>query len=130
MFFRSPTGRPAAAEKPASLWTGAASPVRADSSAIRSSVHKSLRSAGTCLPVSSTTRSPGTSSAASISWSVWSRRTTAFRRVIFFRASRAFFAFPSWIMPTAPFKAATAAMIQASPISPRNTEMTPAAAST
>ena len=118
------------ARNSASFFAGSASPVRADSSICIFSVMISLRSAGTCLPASRRTRSPITSSAASTVCSIPSRLTTAFSRVIFSKASSAFFAFPSCIIPTAVLRITTAAIIQASASSPKRTEIPPAAART
>ena len=130
IFFRSPNGVCSPARKSASFSTGTDSPVSAASWVFRFSVKISRRSAGTCCPALNTTRSPGTSSAESISRSLPSRLTTAFSFVICFRDSSAFWAFPSWTTPTAAFKSTTAAMIAASPCSPKKTEITPAASST
>ena len=88
------------------------------------------RSAGTCRPASRITRSPGTRPAASISLCSPPRTTTARSRVICFKDSTAFSAFPSWITPTTPFNVTTARITAASPHSPNITEITAAASRT
>ena len=130
IFFRSPSGVCAPARNPASFSTGTDSPVSDDSCVFKFSAVISRRSAGTCCPALSSTRSPGTSTAESTSRILPSRRTTAVSLVIFFKESSAFCAFPSCATPTAAFKSTTAAMIAASPCSPKRTEITPAANST
>ena len=66
MFARSASGASGADGAAASFHTAALSPVRADSSTCRAALRSSRASAGTAAPASSTTTSPGTSSAAAI----------------------------------------------------------------
>ncbi len=83
------------------LATGADSPVRADSSTRSSSARVTRRSAGTLAPSSSTTRSPGTSSADARLRTCPSRTTLAVVRTIDRRPSSAASARDSWTKPTA-----------------------------
>ena len=71
-------------------------------------------SAGTWSPASTFTRSPCTSWDAGIFRYMPSLFTRASGAVIFFRASMAFTAFPSWITPIAVFRKITASMIPVS----------------
>ncbi len=75
--------------------TGTDSPVRAASLTRRFLTRKSRRSAGTRAPDSSSTMSPGTSRAASISWRSPSRNTMARLASMALTASSAFCARPS-----------------------------------
>ena len=116
-----------AQKDPGVFFSTALSPVMTDWETNRSFAAVSRISAGTCLPLSSRTISPGTRNALSISCSLPSRMTIAFGLVSFFSASIALLAFPSWITPIHAFKRITAPMIQASPASFRNSDTTIAA---
>ena len=74
---------------PAALSTGTDSPVSADSSIFRFTASSSRRSAGTCLPTSRKTISPGTRSVPWISSSFPSRSTSALGLESCLRASMA-----------------------------------------
>ncbi len=95
MLPRSASGAFSAAP-PACFSTGSDSPVSAASSICSALATQSRPSAGVLSPASSTTRSPGTSSAASISCFAPSRRTRAFNASIFFSAPRLCSARCSW----------------------------------
>ncbi len=79
--------------------TGTDSPVSAASSTSRFFTLSRRRSAGTLSPETSSTTSPGTSCAASISWRSPSRRTMACGESMSRMAFRAFSALPSWMKP-------------------------------
>jgi hypothetical protein len=98
---RSPSAVSAAATAATSLATGRLSPVSADSSISSVAARSSRPSAGTTSPASICTTSPGTSSSAGISTRVPARRTFALMIIIFWRASIAAAALPSWCRPRA-----------------------------
>ena len=102
MHFWSPT--PASAATGSSLLdTVLDSPVRAASSTSRLAATMSLLSAGTLLPASSNTMSPGTRSLESMDSSLPSRSTRTWGLTIALRASIAFSARYSWTKPKMAF---------------------------
>ena len=102
--------------------TGTDSPVKDASSALSDWLSSRRKSAGTISPASSSTRSPGTSSAAAINFCSPSRRTRAWGEVIFFKASIAFSARPSWTTPRMALIRTMAMMTPVSIYSPRKAE--------
>ena len=84
---------------PASFSTGRDSPVRADSSAVSSTVRRRRRSAGTRSPALRMTTSPGTSCQLSTVCFLPSRSTRALGEDSFFSASMALSARSSWTVP-------------------------------
>ena len=84
---RSPSGTSSPTTGSVCLPTGRLSPVRAASSISRVAATRIRPSAGTRLPASTRTMSPGTSSSASISIACPSRRTLAIVFIIFDSAS-------------------------------------------
>jgi hypothetical protein len=103
------------------LLTGRDSPVSSDSSICNPLVWRRRRSAGTLLPGSSRTMSPGTSSRLSISRSWPSRITRARGTTSCIRARTAPSACRSWVTPMSAFRIRTAAITTASRYSPRST---------
>ena len=115
---RSPSAASSSRSGSAVLVTALDSPVRAASS-ICNRTHSTMRpSAGTRAPAARTIRSPGTNSAAGISFSVPSRITWATRTDCFCRADNARAAFHSVKKPMPAFRTMTTRMATASRISP------------
>ena len=98
-FFRSPTPIASFATKEASFKQGKDSPVNEDSLLLSEKDSRILISAGTILPSSRITMSPGTRSFASTERILPPLRTLARGEDIFFKASKAFSAFFSWTVP-------------------------------
>ena len=103
MLLRSPRGAFSSTWAVASFSLGTLSPVRADSSLFRLTLFSSRASAGMKSPASRRMMSPGTSWAASMTCSFPSRSTLAWGADMFFRASMAFSALDSCIMPSRAF---------------------------
>ena len=110
-----------------SLSTGALSPVRAASSISSVAATISRPSAGTRLPASKRTMSPGTSSAASISIAAPSRRTRAMSFSIFSSAARLASAFDSCRRPRTALNTVRPMSTMVVPDSPVTTWFTTAA---
>jgi hypothetical protein len=96
MLWRSPSGTSALSMVSASLDDATLSPVSAASSISSVAVTKRRPSAGTRLPASMSTMSPGTNCSDSISMAWPSRRTRAMFFIIFSSAARLASAFDSW----------------------------------
>src|SRR3990172_4142251 len=105
---------------PGSLSTGWDSPVRGDSSILKSSELIILESAGTMSPASMEIISPGTIWWASTVVREPSLTTFALGAESFFRVSRTFSAFSSWVKPITPFRTTIANIAAASTHSPKN----------
>ncbi len=103
-----------AATAAVSFSTGTDSPVSAASLILRFFSCISRRSAGTRAPDSSSTMSPGTSRAASISWRSPPRSTVARLASIACTASSACSALPSWMKPISAFTSTTPMITPAS----------------
>jgi hypothetical protein len=108
------------------LTAGTDSPVSRDSSISSAVVDTSRRSAGTRMPDSSTTRSPGTTSALSISHSWPSRTTRAVGLTSSISASTERSALRSWYSPIDALSARTAAITAVSTSSPSTSVSAPA----
>ena len=104
MQWRSPRGTSVLSMVSASLDEATLSPVSAASSISSVAVTKRRPSAGTRLPASISTMSPGTSSSASISMAWPSRRTRAMFFIIFVSAARLASALDSPRMPNTALK--------------------------
>src|SRR3990170_7707184 len=109
-----------------SLSAGCDSPVRVDSSILKSSEEIIRESAGTISPASNTIMSPGTTSCAETVSRAPSLKTFAFGAESFFRVSKTFSAFSSWEKPITPFKTTIANIATASTHSERNPATTAA----
>ncbi len=105
------------------FFEGTDSPVRDASSTCRDAISISLASAGILLPVSNRMISPGTSSEASISFSMPFRMTLARSAVNFLKASMAFSALYSWTKPNTALSITIIAMTTASIFSPMTTDI-------
>src|SRR5512139_2691351 len=127
---RSPSGRSASASRASCFSTGCDSPVSADSSTLSAASSVRRRSAGRMLPASSSTRSPGTSSRASITPGWPSRMTRACGLAIRFSAAIARSARYSWTKPMMPLRNTMTTMAMASCGSPTMPAITAAAIST
>ena len=99
MLLRSPRGAFSSTKASASFSEGTDSPVRADSSLLRLELSSSRASAGTKSPASRWMMSPGTSREASMTSVLPFRNTLAWGADIFFKASSAFSALLSCIIP-------------------------------
>ena len=129
MPLRSPRGA-SAATLSMCLSTGMDSPVSADSSQRNSLTCSSRRSAGTRSPEASSTTSPGTRPAASISWRWPSRSTTACGDSMARMASSADSALPSCTKPMAALTSTAASSTPVSTQCPRKAVTTAAASMT
>ena len=96
---RSPTPDSLERTKSAFFSTGRDSPVSEDSSVFKEKLLIKRKSAGTVLPSSKITISPTTRFSAGISTIFPSLLTVAVGADIFFKASKAFSAFISWMVP-------------------------------
>ena len=99
MFNMSPNVSSFCATISAFFKTGSVSPVKLDSSIFKLWLSNNLQSAGTYVPASNSTISPGTKSSAWISCILPSLTTFAIGGVICFKASIDFSAFASWMTP-------------------------------
>ena len=115
MQWRSPRGTSVLAIVSVSFDEATLSPVRAASSISTLAARNSRPSAGTRLPASIRTTSPGTKPSASISMACPSRRTRAVLLSIFSSAARLASAFDSWFMPRTALNT----------VSPRRTKVVP-----
>ena len=113
MQWRSPSGASALAMVSVSLGEATLSPVNAASSISSVAVTNNRPSAGTRLPASINTMSPGTIPSASISTAWPSRRTRAMFFIIFSNAARLASALDSWRRPMTALKT----------VSPRSTRV-------
>ncbi len=114
MLCRSPSGVPSGKTASAAFSEGTLSPVRALSSALRSTAATRRRSAGTRSPALSRTRSPGTSCGAGTTASFPPRTTRARGLEMRRRASSAFSARLSCTMPVMAFTTTMARMMMES----------------
>ena len=129
MQWRSPRGTSGLAMASVSLGEATLSPVRAASSISRFAARNRRPSAGTRLPASISTMSPGTSSSASISMAWPSRRTRAMFFIIFSSAARLAWAFDSPRRPRKALKTVSATSTKVVPNSCVNTRLSTAAPS-
>ncbi len=131
MFFRSPRDK-APSDKMESVYfsTATDSPVSAASSTCNCAASTRRISAGTTLPASSSTISPGTKSAASICIVSAPLTTVAEGAAIFFKAAIAFSALCSWIKPITAFNTTTVKITMASLGEPAKPAMAAATSST
>ena len=126
---RSPTGACGSATGSTRLLTGWDSPVRAASAMRKEAKEVSRRSAGTIAPSARTTRSPGTSSAASTCCSIPSRTTTAVGADMARSAAIACSARRSWTTPMTALSSTMTVMTIVSAGSPTMPEMSAATTS-
>ena len=117
MFALSPRATSSVKTTFASFSIGNDSPVKLDSSVFKFTLDNNLISAGTDVPSSRMTISPGTNSSAGIVMILPFLLTTEVGALIFLRASRDFSAFASWIVPINPFNKTTNKIIIGSAIS-------------
>ncbi len=130
MLRRSPIERSAPSTASVRFSTGTDSPVSAASSVLSTTLSARRRSAGITFPASSSTMSPGTSSAAGRSLVAPSRTTRAVAAASFLSAAIAFSARYSWMKPIVPFISTITTIAIVSMTSPMNPEITAAATST
>ncbi len=130
MFFLSPSGSVSSCSGPVRLSTGADSPVSAASSTFICAVSMHRMSAGTILPASSSTMSPGTISAPCMVAGAPLRTTVAVAAAIFFRAAIAASARYSWTKPITALRTTITTMAMVSDRSPITPDMTAAIIST
>ena len=129
MQVRSPSGTSSPGTGSVDLPTGRLSPVSAASSISSVAARQTRPSAGTRLPASTSTTSPGTSSSASISIAWPSRRTRAIVFIICASALTLSSAFASWRRPITALKTVSPASTTVVPVSPVTSWLTTAATS-
>ena len=127
MQVRSPSGTSSPGTGSIDFPTGRLSPVSAASSISSVAARLTRPSAGTRLPASTSTTSPGTSSSASISTAWPSRRTRAIVFIICERALTLSSALDSWRRPITALKTVSPASTTVVPVSPVTIWLTRAA---
>ena len=127
MLMRSPSARSLPCRVAVFFSTVTDSPVRADSSTLSCAASSRRRSAGTWLPASSSTMSPGTNSLAAMGWGLPSRSTCVRDAASWRRAAMAWSARLAWVKPMAALSTTMAMMTSVSVTSPRMPDTTAAA---